>query len=327
MTKIAHVGCGYWGKNLVRNFAQLGALAAIVEPNEAQAAKLSAEHGVAVRTLEQVLGDPSIDALSFATPAVTHADFAIQAMQAGKHVFMEKPLAMSVEEGQEVLAVAEQTGKMVMVGHLLQYHGIFAKLRDLVQAGELGRIQHVYSNRMSLGKFRLEENVWWSFAPHDISMVLALVGEEPTSVTAQGNAQVTPGIADWCTAQCRFESGARAHFNISWYHPFKEQRLVVIGDKGMAVFEDSNPDWGHKLALYRHSLQQTQGLAPVPVKADPDYIEVAKNEPLKAECQHFIDCIANGQQPLTNAEEGLAVLRVLQLGEAALRASLDEGDA
>jgi UDP-2-acetamido-3-amino-2,3-dideoxy-glucuronate N-acetyltransferase len=324
MTKIAHIGCGYWGKNLVRDFAQLGALAAIVEPNPEQAAKLSAEHSVPVRSLDEVLADPAIDALSFATPAVTHASLAIQAMRAGKHVFMEKPLALSVEEGEEVLDVAEETGKLVMVGHLLQYHPIFAKLRDLVQAGEIGRIQHVYSNRMSLGKYRLEENVWWSFAPHDISMVLALVGEEPINVTAQGNAQVTPGIADWCTAQCRFPSGARAHFNISWHHPFKEQRLVVIGDKGMAVFEDSHPDWDKKLAIYRHGLTRAAGLAPVPVKADPDYVAVAPGNPLKTECQHFIDSIAAGQQPRTNAQEGLAVLRVLQAGEAALQASLKE---
>ncbi len=326
MTKIAHVGCGYWGKNLVRDFAQLGALAAIVEPNEAQAAKLSAAHDVPVRSLNEVLADPQIDALSFATPAVTHASLAIQAMRAGKHVFMEKPLALSVEEGQEVVEVAQETGKLVMVGHLLQYHAIFAELRARVHAGELGAIQHIYSNRMSLGKFRLEENVWWSFAPHDISMVLALVGEEPVSVTAQGNAQVTPGIADWCTAQCRFPSGARAHFNISWYHPFKEQRLVVIGDKGMAVFEDSNPEWDKKLAIYRHGLQRAEGLAPVPSKADPDYVVVEQVNPLKAECQHFIDCIAAGQQPRSNAQEGLAVLRVLQLGEEALQASL-KGDA
>lgn len=322
MTKIAHIGTGYWGRNLVRNFSHLGALGALVDTNQEQASKLGQEFGVKVSSLQGVLEDPSICGISFATPAETHASMAMQAMDAGKHVFLEKPLALNVRDGQAVLKRAQDTGKILMVGHLLQYHAIFMRLRAMVEAGELGKIQHVYSNRMSLGKFRLEENVWWSFAPHDISMVLSLVGEEPSAVTAQGGSYVTPGIADWTTAQFAFPSGARAHFNISWYHPFKEQRLVVVGDKGMAVFEDSQPEWKHKLALYRHSLDIEDGLAPAPNKAEAEYIDVEHSEPLKSECAHFIECIETGQTPRTDGVEALAVLRALEMGEATLQASL-----
>ena len=319
--KIAHVGAGYWGTNLVRNFAQLGTLGGIVDTDAEHARRLSAEHDVNVMSIDEALTEPSISGISFATPAETHASMAIQALAAGKHVFLEKPLALNVRDGEAVLRRAKEAGKILMVGHLLQYHAVFMRLRAMAEAGELGKIQHIYSNRMSLGKFRLEENVWWSFAPHDISMVLSLVGEEPKTVTAQGGSYVTPGIFDWATSQFTFPGGARAHFNISWYHPFKEQRLVVIGDKGMAVFEDSQPEWKHKLALYRHDLVVEDGFVPVPNKAETEYIDVERSEPLKSECAHFIECIETGQTPRTDGVEALAVLRALEMGEAALQAS------
>lgn len=322
MVKIAQIGAGYWGKNLVRNFAELGALGAIVDPNEQQAQALSSKHNVPARHLDDVLKDDDILGVSIATPAETHAEFALKAIAAGKHVFMEKPLALSVVDAQKVLDAAQSAGLIVMVGHLLQYHPIFIKMRDMIAQGACGNIQHIYSNRMSLGKFRLEENVWWSFAPHDISMVLAIAGEEPTHVTAQGGSYVTPNLADWTTAQLRFANGINAHFNISWLHPFKEQRLTVIGDQGMMVFEDSVADWDKKLALYKHRLNHAEGVAPTPEKADVEYIAVDKGEPLKDECAHFIDCIQNGTQPRTDGAEGIRVLRVLEQGEAALAAHL-----
>jgi len=321
--KIAQVGCGHWGKNLARNFAELGALGAIVDGNPETAARMTEQHGAPARTLDEVLADDGIHGVSFATPAEMHADHASQAIAAGKHVYVEKPLALDVGDAGRVIAEAKAADRVLMVGHLLQYHPVFRALRAMVEAGDLGTLRYVYSNRMSLGKFRLEENVLWSFAPHDFSMILSLVGEEPVNVTAQGAAFVTPGLADWATTQFAFPSGVRGHIQASWLHPFKEHRLTVIGDKAMAVFEDSakNPD--EKLALYRHGVDYS-GPAPAPVKADPEYIAVEKGEPLKDECAHFIECCANGTTPRTDGTEGLAVLRALAASETALQASLEQ---
>lgn len=315
--RVAQVGCGYWGKNLVRNFAEIGALAAVVDNDAGLAAKASEAHGVPIRSFEDVLADPAIDGIGLATPAVTHAKLAIAALNAGKHVFVEKPVALSSADAQAVQAVAEQKGLTLMVGHLLQYHPIFLALKDLVAAGTLGSLRYVYSNRMSLGKFRTEENVLWSFAPHDLSMVLALVGEEPVQVTAQGAGFITPGIHDWSTVQLAFPSGVRGHVQTSWLHPFKEQRLVVIGDKAMAVFEDSQPDWDKRLAVYAHGVDTT-GPAPSPIAAPAEYITVERREPLRDECQHFVDCIRTGTVPRTDGAEGIRVLKVLEQAQAAM---------
>ena len=317
MTKIAQVGAGYWGKNLVRNFAQLGALAAIVEPNSNFAGGLSEEFDVPIRTLDEVLKDISIDGISFATPAETHAELALKAIAADKDVFVEKPLALSVKDAENVIAKAADANKIVMVGHLLKYHPIFVHVQNMVESGILGKLQYIYSNRMGFGKFRTEEDVWWSFAPHDITMVLALAGEEPSSLTAQGVSCVSPGLADWVTAQATFKNGIHAHFNISWMHPFKEQRLTVVGEKGMLVFEDSKSEWNEKLAFYPLSSEKRSDGSPLLQKADVQYIEVKRSEPLKTECQHFIDCISTRQQPKSDGVDGLRVLKVLQQGAEA----------
>jgi predicted dehydrogenase len=316
---VAQIGCGYWGKNLLRNFAQIGALAAVVDNDVELTAKANAEFGVAVKTFDEVLNDPAIHGVAIATPAPTHAKLVELALRAGKHVFVEKPVALAPADAEHVQSIAEENGLTLMVGHLLHYHPVFLALCDLVQRGELGKVQYIYSNRMSLGKFRTEENVLWSFAPHDISMVLGLLnGEEPSSVTAQGASFVTPGIADWSTVQMRFPSGVQAHVQTSWLHPFKEQRLTVIGDKAMAVFEDSHPEWNQRLAIYRHKIDYST-LAPTPVKADAEYIVVDKSEPLRDECNHFIDCIRSGNRPRTDGREGIRVLKVLDRAENAMK--------
>lgn len=320
-TRVAQVGCGHWGKNLARNFAELGALAAISDDHAATAEKISADHGVPARSFDAILADPDIDGVALATPAISHADMAMRALAAGKHVFVEKPLALDPRDAEHVIAAADRAGRVLMVGHLLQYHPIFLALKQIVMSGTLGTLSYLYSNRLSFGKLRIEENVLWSFAPHDISMLLALAGGSPDHVTAEGMADVTPGIADWATCHVRFPSGIRGHVSVSWLHPFKEQRLVVIGSEGMAVFEDSQPDWHKRLAIYRHKIDKT-GAAPVPVKAEPEYVDVIQSEPLRDECRHFLDCIASGAAPRTDGREGLAVLRVLNAAESALRLSL-----
>lgn len=317
MTAIAHVGHGYWGRNLARNFFELGHLAAIVDPDPKAAQSAAEAYGVRAAPFEAVLADPAIDAVSLASPAGLHFAQAKAVLEAGKHVYVEKPLALDVKEAEALCALAEERGRVLMVGHLLQYHPVYVALRRKVEEGALGRVLHVYSNRLSLGKFRTEENALWSLAPHDISMILGLVGEEPDHVSAQGTVAFTPGVADLVTAQMSFPGGARAHVLVSWMHPFKEQRLVVIGEKAMAVFEDSQPEWDSKLVIYPHVIDRS-GPVPVPVKAEGEKVVVAKDEPLKAECRHFVSSIENGTAPITDGREGLAVLRVLDAAERAL---------
>ena len=319
--RIAQVGCGYWGKNLVRNFAEIGALAAVSDESASIAAKMSSDYGVPVLEWAEILADPAIDAVSLATPAVAHARMAIEAIEAGKHVFVEKPLALNSADAEGVVAAASAAGRTLMVGHLLQYHPIFSHMRKMVAAGEIGELRYIFSNRMSFGKFRTEENVLWSFAPHDVSMILALVNEDPEHVTAQGAAFVSPGVADWATMQFVFPSGVRGHVQASWASPYKEQRLVAIGSEAMLVFDDAESEWTRKLALYRHGIDRSGG-GLAAVKADAEFVEVPQGEPLKAECLHFIDAIAAGTNPRSDGAEGLRVLRVLERGEAALATSL-----
>lgn len=321
MASIAHLGYGYWGRNIARNFSELGCLAAIVDANENAAAAAAEALGAWPATLEEVLADAEIDALSIASPAEMHFEHAQAALKAGKHVFVEKPVALESGHARTLVDLAEKNGLVLMVGHLLQYHPVYRRLREMVSAGELGALQYLYSNRMSLGKFRSEENVLWSFAPHDISMILGLAGERPSDVSAQGAVVFTPGVADMVTAQFGFPSGLRAHMQVSWMHPFKEQRLVVIGEKGMAVFEDSAPEWGDKLKLYRHRIDRS-GPVPLPSKAEPETVAAERGEPLKEECRHFIDCVDNGKTPRTDGQEGLRVLDVLERAEHALRETI-----
>lgn len=323
--KVAQIGCGHWGANLARNFAELGALAAIADDYPATAARISAAHGVPARTIDEILADPDIAGVALATPAVTHAELALRALAAGKHVFVEKPLALATEDAERVIAAADAGGRVLMVGHLLHYHPIFLALQQMIRDGALGRLRYLYSNRMSLGKFRTEENVLWSFAPHDVSMLLALVGESPDRITAEGAAVLSDSIADWSMCHLAFPSGVRGHIQSSWLHPFKEQRLVVVGDEGMAVFEDSKPDWNERLAIYHHSVDRSTG-TPLPIKAEAEYPVIERSEPLRDECQHFLDCIATGTRSRTDGREGLRVLDVLNRAEAALARSL-AGDA
>ncbi|PHS38112.1 MAG: oxidoreductase [Robiginitomaculum sp.] len=309
--KIAVVGCGHWGKNLARNFAELGALKVVIDPNPQTAQTHAKMHGVEAVDMATALADPEISGLVIAAPAELHKDLALQVIAAGKHVYVEKPLALSVADGEIMRDAANKAGVLLMVGHLLQYHPVFAALREMVKAGDLGKLRYAYSHRLSMGKFRLEEDAFWSLAPHDVSMILALFGEAPTKVSGAGLDFITPGIADEARLDMSFSSGGRAHIFASWLHPFKEQKLVVVGEKAMAVFDDTVA-WENKLALYKHKVDMS-GPVPVPVKADVEYIGVPNGEPLKSECQHFLDCIKSGQTPLTDAEEALRVLRVLEV--------------
>ncbi|MEE8435184.1 MAG: Gfo/Idh/MocA family oxidoreductase [bacterium] len=313
---VAVAGCGYWGKNLVRNFHELGALAAVTDTNQPLAEEIAAKHDSVSRPWQDILADPEIDGIVLATPAEAHAKMCEAAMRAGKHVFVEKPLALHLEEAEALSRLSAETGKTLMVGHLLQYHPAFLRLKEMVRAGELGRLQYLYSNRLNLGKVRREENILWSFAPHDISMILSLVGSEPETVSAVGANYLHKNIADVTTTHLSFAGGENAHIYVSWLHPFKEQKLVVVGEDGMAVFDDGKP-WEEKLLKYPHRIHWNDGV-PTTAKAEAEPVEVAPDEPLKLECQHFLDCIESGADPRTDGDEGVRVLRVLHAAEEAM---------
>ena len=306
---IAVIGCGHWGKNLVRNFAELGALIAVCDPNEELANSYAKEYHVDNLSFTTIINDVNIEGVVLAVPAPLHASMAIEIMNAGKHVYVEKPLAMNRIEAEDMIASAVENGVQLMVGHLLQYHPIFIAARELVESGELGDLSYVYSNRLSFGKVRSEEDVIWSFAPHDISMILSLTGQEPEVVKTESSCILQSDIADIATIHMEFKSDLKAHVTVSWFHPFKEQKLVVVGQDGMAVFDDTKP-WNEKFALYRHVVHSVDGVLNLE-KAKVEYIEVPESEPLRNECKHFINVVNENVAPLTGGDEGLSVLKVL----------------
>ncbi len=314
---IACIGAGYWGRNLVRNFQRLGSLSWVCETDSARRLEL-AESAPGVKVTDspqEVLSDATLDGVAIATPAETHGELVQQALLAGKDVFVEKPLCLSVSEGEELVRLAASRGRVLMVGHLLWYHPAIRRLKELVDDGELGRIHYIYSNRLNLGKIRTEENILWSFAPHDVSVLLGLVGEMPDAIHAQGGNYLRDRIADVTVSLLSFPSGVKAHIFVSWLHPFKEQKLVVVGDRKMAVFNDVASD--HKLLLYPHSIHW-KNQVPVASKAEAEPVDFEPQEPLAAECLHFLECIRTRATPRTDGEEGLRVLRVLQQCEESL---------
>jgi UDP-2-acetamido-3-amino-2,3-dideoxy-glucuronate N-acetyltransferase len=319
LPRVAVIGCGSWGRNLVRNFHELGALAAVCDSNAAAAAECAGKYKVPALGFAAVLADPDIAGVVIAAPAELHGRLAAEALAAGKHVFVEKPLALSLDEAEWAAASAESGRRVLMVGHLLQYHPAFVKLQEIVRAGALGRLQYLYSNRLNLGKVRREESSLWSFAPHDISMILSLVGAEPDRVSAVGAYYLHKTIADVTTTHLSFPGGEQAHVYVSWLHPYKEQKLVVVGDRAMAVFDDGEP-WETKLVVYPHRIDWVDG-KPQPSKADARPIGIEIAEPLMLECQHFLDCILSGARPRTDANEGTRVLKVLHAAEASMLAA------
>ncbi len=314
---ICVVGTGYWGRNLVRNFDQLGRLSGIYDSNRSAAEEVGKRHPGAriYESFEQVLDDPGVRAVAIATPAVNHAQVAIKAMRAGKDCFVEKPLALTAEEGQDMVEVARRTGCILMVGHLLRYHPAIRVIHGLVQSGELGRLEYIYSNRLSMGKIRKEENALWSFAPHDVSLILMLTGQLPLEVSAVGGSYLQPNIADVTVSNLLFERGTRAHIFVSWLHPYKEQRLVVIGSKKVVVFEDSRPtdklQIFDKEIIWKNGNFEATSHSGTPLAYEPV-------EPLKEECAHFLKCVDTREAPLTPGEEGVQVLEVLQACQRSL---------
>jgi predicted dehydrogenase len=312
--KVAVIGCGYWGKNLVRNFSQLGALALVcdVTTQGRELARSLAPDVEVVADLDKALF-ADVDGVVIATPAETHYDLTRQALIAGKDVLVEKPLALTYEHGAYLVRLAEERGRRLMVGHVLEYHPAVARLLEMVREGELGKIRYIYSNRLSLGKVRREENILWSFAPHDIAVILRLVGSLPFQVVACGGSYVQPNIADVTVTHLLFDNGVQAHVYVSWLHPFKEQRLVVVGSRKMASFDDV----AKKLILYDQHVAIHNG-EPIPVKGDGQEVAFSCDEPLRLECRAFLSAIETGKPPLTDGASGLRVLKVLQAAQRSL---------
>jgi len=318
VARTACIGCGYWGKKVARNLANLNALHAVADVSADALSEVSSEYGVQGQSFDAVLEDPDCTAVAIASPASMHAEHVRRALQAGKHVFVEKPLALQLFEGHSLVKLARDRGRILMVGHLLRYHPIVVTLVDQVKSGRLGEIKHVYSRRFSLGKIRTEEDVIWSFAPHDISIILALLGETPTYVSGEAQSILTSGIADMANIHMGFPSGVSARVSVSWLNPTKEQRTVVIGSKAHAVFDDTL-DWEKKLQIYDHRIDLSAN-APSVSKAEPVAPVVEKAEPLREELSHFLNCIATGRQPLTDGTEALGVLAVLEQTAKSVRA-------
>jgi UDP-2-acetamido-3-amino-2,3-dideoxy-glucuronate N-acetyltransferase len=313
----ALVGCGYWGKNLARNLYQMGQLAWVCDAssNVLEAAK-SAYKGVrATSNLERVLADRKLKAVALASPAAQHYEMAKAALLAGKDVFVEKPLALRVSEAEELIELAREKKRVLMVGHILEYHPAIRKLKELVDGGELGEVHYVYSNRANLGKVRQEENILWSFAPHDISVILLLLGAMPEWASTSGESYLRHDVADVTMTCLGFPGKARAHIFVSWLHPLKEQKLVVIGSRKMAIFDDVVKEG--KLRIFDKGIDWKDG-QPVIRQTSETILLFPEIEPLGEELSHFLECVRTRRAPRTDGENGLRVLRVLDACQRSL---------
>ncbi|HNX82026.1 MAG TPA: Gfo/Idh/MocA family oxidoreductase [Candidatus Omnitrophota bacterium] len=314
--KVGVIGIGYWGINLVRVFSQLNALTSICDDN-ADKLKAVAQTYPGVKrytSYQEMLLDPEINAVVIATPAITHFEIAKKAFHAQKDVYVEKPLSLTPDEGAELITLAHRMNRILMVGHILEYHPAINKLKTLIEKGTLGNIQYIYSNRLNLGKIRKEENILWSFAPHDISVMLLLLNKMPDSVLSSGGNYLHHDIADVTVSMLNFPNGVKGHIFVSWLHPYKEQKLIVVGDKKMAVFDDLAEK---KLLVYNHTITWVNGL-PTPKKKIAKPIAYKTGEPLKLECAHFLECVRLRKIPKTDGKSALRVLKVLNACQKSL---------
>ncbi len=314
---IGHIGLGYWGKNILRNLYELGVLHTACDVSEELLKERKKEYPQIAFTnsYEEIIKNKEIKAVVISTPAATHYELAKKALLADKDVFIEKPLALKVSEGEEIIKIAKDKGKIVMVGHILNFHPAVKKLKEMIKNGELGRIQYIYSNRLNIGKIRTEENALLSLAPHDISLILSIIGSLPEKITAVGGDYINKNIQDKAITILEFKENIKAHIFVSWLNPFKEQKFVVIGSDGMAVFDDVSKE---KLIKYPHKINWIDGKIPVAEKKEGINIPIEDTEPLKEELKHFIECIDTRKAPLTDGEEGLKVLKVLEIAMKAL---------
>jgi len=316
LPRVALIGCGRWGRNIARVLARLGVLEVIVDPAGDAVRPFADELGVSVTDDIAAVFADGVDAVAVAVPAVDHARVVRMALDTGKHVFVEKPLALTVEDADALAGLARDRGRTLMIGHLLQYHPAFRQLRRMVEEGAIGELRHIVSNRLNPGAIRTEENALWSMAPHDFSMVLSLTGREPDQVEALAARVVQPGIPDHYSVLLRFGGGVTAQVNVSWLSPFKEHKLVVLGTAGALVFEDTAAERERKLVLYRDYVDGT-GAAPRFVKSAGEPVDFPAEEPLEAEMRCFLACVAGEDVTRTGPEEAIPVLRLLRRADEA----------
>lgn len=318
MASTAVIGTGHWGKNILRNLYAMDQLSAFCDSNSVRREEFGKKYPdvKSFSDPDEVFSDSEIDAVVIATPAITHGELAMRSLEAGKHTFVEKPLCLDVEEAKRLSNLADSRNLTLMVGHLLLYHPAFKALESAVADGKIGRLRYIYSNRVSLGLIRREENALWSFAPHDISMMLALTKKLPKRVVCNGNSWLKSDVVDLSLSYFDFGDDLQSHIFVSWLHPYKDHRIVVIGEKGMLVFNDTSSG-EDKLLLYPHSVEVTD-VDSVLTKGDTEPVAYGNEEPLRSEMEHFISCCEHGSQPRSSAQEGIAVLRVLTMCQTAL---------
>ncbi len=309
--RIAVLGCGYWGSNHIRTLKSLGALYAVSDANRARAEGFASEQDCLAIDPDEIHLRRDVDAIVMALPPQFHAEIAIRAAQNGKDLLVEKPIALTVADAEQSVAVARACGRVFMVGHVLRFHPAFVKLKELIDTGELGTVRYIHSHRLGLGKFHTENDALWDLAPHDLSMILAITGTEPSEIRGEG-AALLDHLSDFAHLHMRFPNGLRSHLFASRLNPYRERRLTVVGTEAMAVFDDIEP-WGRKLAVYRHAVWQDSGQWAF-TQNEPSYVEVEEGMPLTRELQHFIHCLETREEPLTGGEEAIRVLKILTAG-------------
>lgn len=308
-TKLAVFGCGYWGRNHVRTLAELGALACVVDQVPALAQEMAQKHGVEARDASHVFADPSIDGIVMALPAQFHAETALKAFKAEKHVFAEKPIALSIDDARSMIKAANAAGKVLMVGHILRYHNAFRAIVKLVEEGVLGKINYVQSHRLGFGKFHAKFDALWDLAPHDLSLLLSVVGRGPENTTPVA-VSVTGDQTDMAHVHFDFGQNVKGHIHVSRHSPYVERRFTVIGSEAMAVWDDTEPDWNKKVSVHRHNVVHEEGGWTFS-KQDPEFIACEAGMALTDELQHFMMCIESGATPLTDGKQGLDVVKIL----------------
>ena len=327
MTTVAVVGTGGWGKNLVRNFAALPdcRLKTICDLNAELLRKQQEAYPDvhATESFGEILADDEVDAVVIATTAPTHFDLASRALASGKHVYVEKPMTLAVDDAEALVRMADEKKRTLMVGHLLEYHPCVLKLKELIESGDLGDIYYMYMHRLNLGVVRKDENAWWSLAPHDVSVALFLLGGEPVTVTSQGQAYLRQGVEDVIFTQIKFSDSRMANIHVSWLDPHKMRKITLVGTKRMATFDDMEAT--EKIRVYDKAANVTPGSVDyadsISLRQGDILIPYVKpSEPLKIECQHFLDRIADGQPPRSDGRDGLRVVRVLDAATRSLKA-------
>ena len=316
----AVIGAGDWGKNIVRKFHECEALAAVAETNTEKANQIQSDYNVPIRTFDEIIHDDQIKAIALTSPAITHYELALQVIEQGKHLFIEKPITLNHQEAEDLTAKARAKNITLMAGHLLHYHPCFAKLKELVADGELGAVRHIHSRRFNIGKFREEENVLWDLGPHDVSMVLALAGNAPITIEGKAANYLLPNVSDFASIYLTFPGNINAEINLSWLAPQKEHRLIIIGEKAMAVFDDTL-EWDNKLRIHRHKAEMKPGKPPILERdMEGEAVPVPYKEPLLNECETFLNAITSNTPPYSTGEEASNVIKVLEAADPAIKA-------